>query len=181
MNYQFLCWYKILEGINWNRTADLSKQSATEKAAFKLRFPEYLPGTKEELRKVIAEAFPSLDQSGTADERWDHVAPDEVLGWKFNRIRQEKLEEVRNKIAHMLTDRGGDLSLSPDAHIHRVEINRWITLLRFMARVMIRNEKARLPQDRSLIPSSGLLRYANKRRKAKPMPWVRNTFCSANS
>jgi hypothetical protein len=82
------------------------------------------------MRKVIAEMFPLLDQAGVKDERWDHVAPDEVLGWRFNRIRQEKLEDIRNKIAHMLTDRGGDMSLSPDAHSHRVEQYRWIALLR---------------------------------------------------
>jgi hypothetical protein len=87
------------------------------------------------------------------DERWDHVVPDEVLGWRFNRIRQERLEEIRNKIAHMLSEPGGDLSLSPDTHSHRTEVTRWISLLRLMVRVMIRNEKARLPQPTGVFPS----------------------------
>ncbi|MFY9527948.1 MAG: methylamine utilization protein MauJ, partial [Candidatus Acidiferrales bacterium] len=153
MNYQYLCWYKIIEGINWKRTEELSAQSGAAKAGFKLKFPEALPCTKEEMRKVVAEVFPLLDPAQVKDERWDHVVPDEGLGWRFNRIRQERLEEIRNKIAHMLSEPGGDLSLSPDTHSHRAEVTRWISLLRLMARVMIRNEKARLPQPPGVFDS----------------------------
>lgn len=153
MNYQYLCWYKIIEGINWKRTEELSAQTCAVKASFKLKFSEALPGTKEEMRKVVAEVFPLLDPTGVKDERWDHVVPDEVLGWRFNRIRQERLEEIRNKIAHMLSEPGGDLSLSPDTHSHRTEVTRWISLLRLMARIMIRNEKSRLPQPTGVFTS----------------------------
>src|SRR5262249_36543969 len=115
VNYQFLCWYKILEGINWIRGTELSAQPAGAKTGLALQRAEVLPTTKEDMRKLVAELFPTLDSNGGQDERWDHVAPEEVLGWKFNRIRQDKLEQVRNKIAHMLTDAGGDLTLSPDS------------------------------------------------------------------
>ena len=71
----------------------------------------------------------------------------------FNRIREQRLEAVRNKIAHMLTDTGGDLSLSPDSQNHRKEVTTWITLVRLMARVMIRNERARLPQPAPMFQS----------------------------
>lgn len=151
INYQFLCWYKVLEGITWKRTEELS--DTTARARFRLRFPELLPDTKEELRKFVSEVFPLLDPAGVNDERWDHVAPAEVLGWRFNRIRQERLEEIRNKVAHMLSAPGGDLSLSPDTQSHRVELARWISLLRLMARVMIRNEKARFPQPPGVFAS----------------------------
>jgi hypothetical protein len=153
MNYQFLCWYKVVEGINWERTKELSKQPAGAKGSFKLKIHESLPHTKEEVRKLVAETFPLLDPAGVKDERWDHLAPDEVLGWRFNRIRQERLEAVRNKIAHMLTEAGGDMSLSPDTHSHRAEVTHWITLLRMMARIMIRNEQARLPQPAGVFAS----------------------------
>ena len=153
LNYQFLCWYKVIEGINWKRTEELSKQTAAEKANFKLAVSEAVPNTQQDARQLIATAFPLLDAGGLKDERWDHVAPAEVLGWKFNRIRQEKLEVVRNKIAHMLSEPGGDLSLSPDTHSHRAEISRWITLLRVMARVMIRNEKSRHPKPPPIFSS----------------------------
>ena len=153
MNYQFLCWYKIVEGINWERTKELSAQPATGKKVLALKISESLPHTKEEMRKLVADTFPLLDPSGLKDERWHHLAPDEVLGWRFNRIRQERLEEIRNKIAHMLTDKGGDLSLSPDTHSHRTEVTRWISLLRLIARIMIRNEKARLPKPPGVFAS----------------------------
>jgi len=153
INYQFLCWYKIIEGINWKRSEELSAQPAGAKTGMTLKVPEVLPGTKEEMRKLVTQVFPTLDPKGLDDERWDHVAPAEVLGWKFNRIREQKLEGVRNKIAHMLTDAGGDLTLSPDSQNHRIEVTRWITLLRLMARIMIRNERARLPQPAPMFKS----------------------------
>lgn len=153
MNYQFLCWYKIIEGINWKRTEELSKHSSAAKAKFILAVPEAVPGTKEDARKLVAGVFPLLDEKGVKDERWDHVVPDEVLGWKFNRIRQEKLEAVRDKIAHMLSEPGGDLSLSPDTYAQRAEATRWITLLRLIARIMIRNEKARHPKPPPIFAS----------------------------
>lgn len=104
------------------------------------------------MRKLVTHVFPTSDPAGVNDERWDHVAPAEVLGWKFNRIREQKLEGVRNKIAHMLSDAGGDLTLSPDSQSHRAEVTTWITL-RLMARVMIRNERARLPQPAPMFNS----------------------------
>ncbi len=153
MNYQFLCWYKVLEGINWERAKEFSKQAAGAKGNYKPKVHESLPYTKEEMRKLVAETFPLLDPAGVKDERWDHIAPDEVLGWRFNRIRQDRLEAVRDKIAHMLTQAGGDMSLSPDTHSHRAEVTRWITLLRLMVRIMIRNERARLPQPAGVFVS----------------------------
>jgi hypothetical protein len=156
MNYQFLCWYKVVEGITWKRTEELSAQSAAAKAGFALKNQEVLPSTKEEMRKGLVGILPLLDPAGTVDERWDHAVPNEVLGWRFNRIRQEKLEPIRNKIAHMLSEPGGDLSLSPDNHSHRAEVTTWITLLRLMARVMIRNERARLPQPSPVFASQPL-------------------------
>ncbi|MCU1240610.1 MAG: hypothetical protein JWO71_1336 [Candidatus Acidoferrum typicum] len=150
INYQFLCWYKIIEGINWKRGEEVAAQPVGAKTGVTVKVPEVLPSTKEEMRKLVAQVFPTLDAKGTNDERWDHVAPDEVLGWKFNRIRQDKLEPVRNKVAHMLTDVGGDLTLSPDSQSHRVELAKWISLLRLMARMMIRNERVRHPQPAPL-------------------------------
>lgn len=153
MNYQFLCWYKIVEGVNWKRKQELSAQSSNAKMEFKLQTPEILPSTKEEMRKALAGLLPLLGSAGTQDERWDHAVPSEVLGWRFNRIRQEKLEPVRNKIAHMLSEPSGDLSLSPDTHSHRAEVTTWVTLLRLIARVMVRNERARLPQPPPIFAS----------------------------
>jgi hypothetical protein len=60
INYQFLCWYKIVEGINWKRGVELSAQPPGAKASLKLKFPEVLPGTKEEMRKLVAQVFPVL-------------------------------------------------------------------------------------------------------------------------
>jgi hypothetical protein len=140
-NYQFLCWYKIVEGINAKRDAEKS----VLKGPFPLTFPEKLEPNKVEQRKRLAEVFPSIQAFGAADAAWDDLIPNEVLGWKFNRIRQNKLEPLRNKIAHMISEATGDLSLSPDSRDNAREVTRWISLLRFIARVMVFNEKNRIP------------------------------------
>ena len=109
-NYQFLCWYKVLEGINEKRGSD----SAKVKKALPQGLSERLEESAIEQRQRFAEIFPVIRASGTADQNWDHIVPDEVRGWKFNRVREQKLEPLRNKIAHMLLEASGDLSLSPD-------------------------------------------------------------------
>jgi hypothetical protein len=141
-NYQFLCWYKVIEGINARRASD----GATVKKALPQKFPERLEEGAIDQRKRFAEIFPIIRAIGTADQNWDHIVPDEVRGWKFNRVREQKLEAIRHKIAHMLTEASGDLSLSPDFRENTREITKWLSLLRFIARVMIINESERLPK-----------------------------------
>jgi hypothetical protein len=141
-NYQFLCWYKIVEGVNEKRASDGAKM----KEAPPPKFPERLEDSAIEQRKRFGEIFPVIRVAGVADQNWDHIVPDEVRGWKFNRVREQKLEEIRNKIAHMLLEPTGDLSLSPDFRVTTREITKWFSLLRFIARVMIANENERLPK-----------------------------------
>jgi hypothetical protein len=141
-NYQFLCWYKIVEGVNEKRASD----GATLKRSFPQKFCERLEESSIEQRKRFAEIFPIIRAAGSADQNWDHLVPDEVRGWKFNRVREQKLEDIRNKIAHMLLEPSGDLRLSPDFRENTREITKWLSLLRFMARVMIINENERLPK-----------------------------------
>jgi methylamine utilization protein MauJ len=141
-NYQYLCWYKIVEGINVKR----EEETAKSKAALPMKFPERVEKTKLTQRKRLEEAFPFIKTSGTSDSAWDDLVPDEVSDWKFNRVRQHKLEPLRNKIAHMISEPSGDLSLSPDSRDTVREVTRWISLLRFIARVMTLNESARIPR-----------------------------------
>jgi hypothetical protein len=151
-NYQFLCWYKIIEGIYWKRDDERAAKPKGSRRDPTPKIPELVPDGREELRRSISSIFPTVGTKGLTDGRWDGSIPDEVLGWKFGHIRQDHLEPMRNKIAHMLSEPSGDLSLSPDTRAHMVEVTKWITLLRFMARVMIQNEKARIPGPPGLGP-----------------------------
>jgi hypothetical protein len=145
-NYQFLCWYKIVEGVNTKR----EPEAAQLKGPLPLRYPERMEEDSVEQRKRLEEAFPFVKQWGTADAAWDDLVPAEVRSWKFNRVREQKLEPLRNKIAHMISEPSGDLSLSPDSRENSREVNKWISVLRFIARVMIMNEAARTPQPTSM-------------------------------
>jgi hypothetical protein len=140
-NYQYLCWYKIVEGINVKREAETAKS----KAALPMKYSERIEKTQIEQRLRLQEAFPFIASCGVNDSAWDHIVPDEVLGWKFNRVRQQKLEPLRNQIAHMISEPSGDLSLSPDSRENARQVTKWISLLRFIARVMTMNEKTRIP------------------------------------
>lgn len=111
-----------------------------------MKFPERIEKTKLAQRKRLEETFPFIKATGTSDAAWDDLVPDEVLDWKFNRIRQHKLEALRNKIAHMISEPSGDLSLSPDSRDTIREVTKWISILRFIARVMTLNESARIPK-----------------------------------
>ncbi len=140
-NYQFLCWYKIVEGANVKR----GEETTLLKKALPMKFVERLEKTKVEQRKRLEEIFPIVHLFGATDERWDDIVPDEVLDWKFNRVREQKLEPLRNRIAHMISEPSGDLSLTPDSRENARQVTKWISLLRFIARAMILNEKARIP------------------------------------
>ena len=140
-NYQFLCWCKILEGANAKREAETS----VLKAPLRLELPERLEDNKIDQRKRLVEVFPSIRAFGAGDAAWDDLVPAEVMGWKFNRVREKKLEPLRNRIAHMISEASGDLSLSPDSRENSREVTKWISLLRFIARVVVINEKRRIP------------------------------------
>jgi hypothetical protein len=129
------------EGINAKR----EEETAKLKAALSLKYSERLEKTKVEQRLRLQEAFPFIKACGASDSAWDDIAPDEVLGWKFNRVREKKLEPLRNQIAHMISEASGDLTLSPDSRENAREVTKWISLLRFIARVMTMNERARIP------------------------------------
>jgi hypothetical protein len=141
-NYQFLCWYKIVEGINVKREPEVAQL----KAPLPLKYPERLERDGIEQRKRLEEAFPFIKLCGTTDAAWDDLVPAEVRDWKFNRVRAQKLEPLRNRIAHMISEASGDLSLSPDSRENASQVNKWISVLRFIARVMVMNEIARIPQ-----------------------------------
>jgi hypothetical protein len=161
-NYQFLCWYKIVEGINAKR----EPESAQLKGPLPLKYSERLEKDNIEQRKRLEEAFPFIKLCGATDAAWDDLVPAEVRDWKFNRVREQRLEPLRNKIAHMISEPSGDLSLSPDSRENASEVNKWISLLRFIARVMVMNEIARTPQPPPVFTMPKSAKHINELRSA---------------
>ncbi len=161
-NYQFLCWYKIVEGINAKREPEATQL----KGPLPVKYPERLEKDNVEQRKRLEEAFPFIKLCGTTDAAWDDMVPAEVRNWKFNRVREQKLEPLRNKIAHMISEPSGDLSLSPDSRENASEVNKWISLLRFIARVMTMNEIARTPPPPPVFTMPRDAKHISELRKA---------------
>jgi hypothetical protein len=137
----FYVGFKIVEGVSAKR----ADETTLLKKPLPINFAERLEKLKEEQRKRLEEVFPIVRLLGATDARWDIIMPDELLGWKFTRVREQKLEPLRNRIAHMISDPSSDLTLSPDSRENAREVTKWISVLRLTARVMIFNEKARIP------------------------------------
>jgi hypothetical protein len=167
-NYQFLCWYKIVEGINARR----EEETAKLKARLPLKYPERLEKTATEQRSRLEEAFPFIKRCGVTDAGWDDVIPEEVRDWKFNRVREQKLEPLRVKIAHMISEPSGDVSLSPDSRENARDVNKWVSLLRFIARVMTMNEALRIPQPQPLFKIPNNLKHVDEARRAAKTPTI---------
>jgi hypothetical protein len=165
-NYQFLCWYKIVEGINAKR----QEETAKLKARLPLKYAERLEESSQEQRRHLEEAFPFIRLNGATDAAWDDIVPSEVKGWKFNRVRERKLEPLRNKIAHMISETSGDLSLSPDSRENAREVNGCISLLRFIARVMTINEAERTPKPSPLFTVPNNSKHVDELRRAVNEP-----------
>ncbi len=161
-NYQFLCWYKIVEGINAKR----EDETRISKTRLTLKYPERLEKNSVDQRKRLEEAFPFIKLCGTTDAAWDDIVPADVKDWKFNRVREQRLEPLRNRIAHMISEASGDLSFSPDSRENLREVNKWLSLLRFIARVMIMNETARIPQSPPLFTLPQNAKHVDELRRA---------------
>jgi hypothetical protein len=144
----FYVGFKIVEGVSAKR----ADETTLLKKPLPINFAERLEKLKEEQRKRLEEVFPIVRLLGATDARWDIIMPDELLGWKFTRVREQKLEPLRNRIAHMISDPSSDLTLSPDSRENAREVTKWISVLRFIARVMIFNEKARPPVPVTDVP-----------------------------
>jgi Methylamine utilization protein MauJ/SEC-C motif len=142
INYQFLCFYKVIEGIRKRRKRLIKTAvDAAKTRAVKLpsRNEECIPRNREEQINWLNLIF-------SVQQTWDDSAlkaifPDEALGKKITKLISEddQLDSVRNKMAHAIL-RSEEPTLSVD-EISSVEIvNRWLPLTKCIARYLLNKE-----------------------------------------
>lgn len=135
-SYQFLCYFKIIEGIRKRH-----ERRTIEARAQGLPIPsiprEYVPATTAEQQAWLSSLFP-------VTQKWDEIALAEVfqpaaIGRKINDVVDKELDGIRNRIAHAVLRTGEPTTLIDDGH-DRIVINEWLPLTKCIARALLRNE-----------------------------------------
>lgn len=134
--FQFLCYYKILEGIRQRRERLISEAKAAGGEIPKAP-RQVVPSDKTDF-------IPWLNAIYGTGRSWDFImlesifAP-EARGKKFTQIIVDYLRPVRDRIAHAVLD-SGELTLSADEDLDVREIYKWLSLMKCVARHMLKSD-----------------------------------------
>jgi hypothetical protein len=134
--YQFLCLFKMIEGMLKRRArlgAEARKQGTTI-----TRSEERIPGELKDTTPWLNTIFP-------VRRTWDPMAlssifPTEVFGKSFQYVIDKFLYPMRIDIAHAITSQSGELTQSIDELLHSKNVNKWLPLTKCMVRRMLKNE-----------------------------------------
>lgn len=141
--YQFLCLYKILEGIRVLRSR-LGIKAKKQRQAFR-RPEERIPKEPASFVPWLASIFPGWTHWNEA--ALNGIFRPNVLGKKVGQVIDDHLRPLRREIAHLFSDTG-EMFSSLDDSLHYGEVQSWLPLTRCLARLLIKNEFA----DQMIIP-----------------------------
>ena len=133
--YQFLCFFKIIEGVQAHRNR--KNKEAVENGKPIKKHVEAIPSNKADYVPWLKAIFHSRPD-------WDGMSLDliflpEALGKKCNAVIEKYLRPLRVQIAHAITN-AGELTLSSDEAFDVQKVNRWLPLERCIVRRMLKNE-----------------------------------------
>jgi hypothetical protein len=141
-NYQYLSFFKIIEGIRRIREERTTRQNQEafargEKPPSRMR--EKLPTTREEQVSWL--------NSVIAAQNWSDLAlaqafPTEVLGKKINDVIRESgvLDMIRNRIAHAVMRDETHETINIDDGLLTNEVANWLPLCKCIARYLLKKE-----------------------------------------
>jgi hypothetical protein len=135
--YMFLCLYKITEGIRKKRVA---KEREAAKKGKEYRAPA------EVVPRDSAEFVPWLNSLYSVAPEWKEWHLGTIFGREAGRRFLDLIGEdgpmtkLRNEIGHAFTASSGKEVTNLDSRGFQVEVERWLPLLKCMARRMLRNE-----------------------------------------
>jgi Methylamine utilization protein MauJ len=135
-NYQFLCYYKIIEGL-LKRRDRIIKEAVQRGETIPSQLRQLIPQTPAEQLNWLNTIFAIP---------WEHddltlsmIFPATSLGRKVRDIVQNELVSIRNKIAHSVLD-GGEPTFSIDHGPDIEELLMWLPLAKCIARLYMKNE-----------------------------------------
>lgn len=134
--FQFLCYFKILEGIRKRRQQLIAEARTAGK--------EIPKPPAQVVPSVDAEFVPWLNAVYGVGRSWDFIAlrgifVPEARGKKFNQIIDDWLRPVRDRVAHAILD-SGELTLSADEDLDVRELYKWLSLMRCLVRHMLKSD-----------------------------------------
>jgi hypothetical protein len=133
--YQFLCFFKIIEGIQARRgrlNSDARRENREPR-----RYDERLPLVRAACQGWLQAVFYNRPE-------WDpmsltQIFPDNVLGKRISRVVDSDLRPLRVKIAHAVLD-SGEPTLMADEGLDLQTIAKWLPLTKCIVRRVLKNE-----------------------------------------
>jgi hypothetical protein len=134
--FQFLCYFKIIEGVRRRR-----QQLIAEAKAAGTEIPRPLA---QMVPADETQFIPWLNAVYGVGRPWDFIMLESIFvneakGKKFNQIIDEYLRPVRDRIAHAVLD-SGELTLSADEDLDMREIYKWLSLMKCIVRHMLKSD-----------------------------------------
>jgi methylamine utilization protein MauJ len=135
-NYQFLCYYKIIEGL-WKRRERVISEAVQRGAPIPSQPRQMIPQTPAEQLEWLNTIFAIPWHND--DLALSMIFPATSLGRRVRDIVQNELVSIRNKIAHsVLDDEEPTFSIDHGPDIE--EVITWLPLAKCIARLYMKNE-----------------------------------------
>jgi hypothetical protein len=134
-NYQFLCYYKIIEGLK-KRNERVLVEARRRGENIQARPQQIIPQGTQEQTEWLNSIFPMA-------QKWDEMSlatvfPPKSLGKKIYYIVDNELDPIRNRIAHTIL-RSGEPNLSITDGLDIALVNEWLPLTKCIARFLLRS------------------------------------------
>ena len=132
--YQFLCFFKIIEGLEVRRNrldAPIIAKGGTPK-----RERSWLPKDANEARTWLEEIYPGREWM---DETLAVLFPPVMRGIRLNKAIKAHLQPIRVRIAHAFLD-SGEPGLSVDEITRVADVEQLVPITKFIARFMLKKE-----------------------------------------
>lgn len=141
-NYQYLCYYKIIEGIKRirsDRTARENQEAVARGEKPPAREKEFLPKDRSEQVAWLNSLFTRQNWSDLA---LSQVFPTEAAGRTLGNLidSNKELDMVRNKIAHAILRDETLETYNIDEALHINEVAKWLPLCKCIARYLLQQE-----------------------------------------
>lgn len=140
-NYQFLCFYKIIEGTR-ERRQRLRWQAAVDAKAKGDKPPSY---PEEKVPKDRVEQIEWLNSLFPLPQEWDDMGLasifiNDVVDRRIRNLidKGEELHKLRNKVAHAVLDSGEPI-ISIDNGLDIDEVEKWLPITKCLARYLLKD------------------------------------------
>ena len=135
--YQFLCLYKILDGVFARRAK--SERASVDRGPSPRSQWETVPADEGTFKPWMNAIFPPAVRLAWSQMHFDSVCRPEARGKEFSTVFEAYLLPIRNRIAHALVG-SGELGYSIDNASDLRSVFHWLPLLKCMVRRTLKDE-----------------------------------------